>query len=84
MKITSILASLAFVCVAQQASAHCEVPCGIYADDNVFVSLETDIKTIEKAMTELNGGKLNNNQSVRWVTNKELQTLRTLSYFQRH
>lgn len=52
-------------------SAHCQVPCGIYADDNVFVTLETDVKTIQKAMAELANEKTATNQKVRWVNNKE-------------
>ena len=58
-------------CVAPQVVAHCQVPCGIYADDNVFAGMVKDVETIEKAMTEIAGGKLNVNQQVRWVTNKE-------------
>ena len=58
-------------CAAPQVVAHCQVPCGIYADDNVFAGMVKDVETIEKAMTEIAGGKLNVNQQVRWVTNKE-------------
>ena len=51
--------------------AHCQVPCGIYADDNVFVGMEKDAETIKKAMEQVAGGKLDVNQQVRWVNNKE-------------
>lgn len=58
-----------------EASAHCQVPCGIYADDTVFATLLTDQLTIEKAMqqiTELSKDpQTNANQIARWVTNKE-------------
>ncbi|WP_018970545.1 superoxide dismutase [Ni] [Rubritalea marina] len=59
----------------QAAMAHCQVPCGIYADDNVFEDLKKDHETILKAMTEIE--KLsadpakNIHQITRWVANKE-------------
>lgn len=57
------------------ASAHCQVPCGIYTDDTVITDLHTHQATIAKAMTEINklsadAGK-NANQITRWVVNKE-------------
>ena len=56
--------------------AHCEVPCGIYTDDARFVALEEDLKTIEKAMGQINelAGKndaQSANQLARWVATKE-------------
>jgi len=55
--------------------SHCEIPCGIYNDEMRFTMIEEHIKTIEKAMKEvehLSGHQpLNFNQIVRWVTNKE-------------
>ena len=62
---------IVFGASAPQALAHCQVPCGIYADETVFSQMAKDVETIEKAMTEINGGKLNINQQVRWVNNKE-------------
>lgn len=57
------------------ASAHCQVPCGIYADDTVFATMDTDQQTIEKAMQQIaelsKDPQTNANQIVRWVTNKE-------------
>ena len=54
---------------------HCQIPCGIYADDVVFGELMTDVETIEKAMKQIDAlGKdpsSEPNQLVRWVTNKE-------------
>lgn len=57
------------------ASAHCQVPCGIYSDDTVLIDLQTDQATIEKAMLQIvelskEPGK-NANQVTRWVVNKE-------------
>ena len=57
--------------VPTQLQAHCQVPCGIYADDNVFVGLEKDVETISKAMKMLADDKAPLNQKVRWVNNKE-------------
>ena len=55
--------------------AHCQIPCGIYADDVVFGELNTDVATIEKAMTQINALKADvgkdPHQLVRWVNNKE-------------
>ena len=57
------------------AGAHCQIPCGIYADDVVFGELTTDVQTIEKAMKQIIslGEKPSEspNQLVRWITNKE-------------
>ena len=61
--------------ISQPAAAHCQVPCGIYADDNVFVTMYKDQETVSKAMaqiTELSKDMASNaNQVSRWVTNKE-------------
>jgi len=60
---------------ASNGLAHCQIPCGIYGDDNVFGELMMDVETIEKSMKEIqtlgeNPGQ-NPNQLVRWVMNKE-------------
>lgn len=55
--------------------AHCEIPCGIYADSVRIVLLTEHIATIEKSMNKINelstAKKVNYNQLVRWITNKE-------------
>ena len=60
---------------APQASAHCEVPCGIYSDDTVLKDLHTHQATIEKAMAQIRElakkPTENANQITRWVMNKE-------------
>ena len=59
------------------ADAHCEVPCGIFADQARFEAMLEDTKTIDKAMKQIqelakgNGGALGANQAVRWVMEKE-------------
>jgi nickel superoxide dismutase len=61
---------------AARIYAHCEVPCGIYADQRRFEELLEDQATIAKAITSIQelAGKsdaLSSNQLVRWVTTKE-------------
>ena len=71
-----LLASLAvvtFACV--KASAHCQIPCGIYDDPARFTALEEHVTTIEKSMKQIQELSKeqppNWNQLVRWVGNKE-------------
>ena len=56
--------------------AHCQVPCGIYGDQNRFEQMLEDQSTIEKAsklINELSGKKdaQSKNQLSRWVSTKE-------------
>lgn len=58
------------------ADAHCEVPCGIYADQRRFEQMLEDTATIHKAMDQIVAlaGKTDApsmNQLVRWVKTKE-------------
>lgn len=73
------VAGLAFAAV-DQAQAHCQVPCGIFADQLRFEGMLEDQTTIAKANTELakytaefaNGvNPLGANQATRWITTKE-------------
>ena len=66
----AIVAILAF-----NASAHCEIPCGIYTDEMRVQMIEEHCTTIEKSMAQIaelsaDAGK-NANQLARWVVNKE-------------
>ncbi len=67
--------ALALIAVAGSASAHCQVPCGIYGDPARFTMLEEHATTIEKAMKNIialsSEKSPNRNQIVRWVQNKE-------------
>ncbi len=65
-----------FASQAQQALAHCEVPCGIYADERRFEQMLEDQTTIAKAIAQI--GELaskndaqSKNQLVRWINTKE-------------
>jgi nickel superoxide dismutase len=71
---------------ARLALAHCEVPCGIYADQRRFEEMLEDTATIAKAIASI--GEITEglsegpnatdiNQSVRWVTTKESHATNT-------
>lgn len=71
---------------ARLANAHCEVPCGIYADQRRFEMMLEDTATIAKAissieeLTEALGEGPNPqdiNQCLRWVTTKEAHATNT-------
>ena len=59
---------------ALRASAHCEIPCGIYDDPTRIKLLYEHIATIEKSMQQivaLSKDPKDHNQITRWVMNKE-------------
>ena len=68
------LCALSFLAPAT-ISAHCQVPCGIYDDNNVITKMHTDFITIEKAskqIIELSKDPAKNaHQLTRWINNKE-------------
>ena len=70
-----LVAGVIMTCAVTFALAHCQIPCGIYGDDTRFTLMREHVTTIEKSMKEIEriGGEKtpNNNQLVRWVTNKE-------------
>ena len=70
-----VSALLISMVAAVSASAHCEIPCGIYYDELRTRQIAEHATTIEKSMksiTELSkGNPVNYNQLVRWVSNKE-------------
>ena len=60
----------------QTATAHCQIPCGIYDDNARVKTILEDVETIRKAVaqvTDLAGmsDPQSMNQLVRWVMNKE-------------
>lgn len=70
-----VLLPLILLGLHRSASAHCEIPCGIYGDEARFSAIAENLKTIEKSMNQIvllsaDAGK-NMNQLVRWVNNKE-------------
>ena len=69
------VAGIPFSPVPQDASAHCQVPCGIYGDEAKFGELEQHSATVEKAMKQIaelsKEAAKNQNQIIRWTINKE-------------
>lgn len=58
------------------ALAHCQVPCGIYADQRRFEEMLEDTATIAKSIAQINElaekhDALSHNQLARWVATKE-------------
>lgn len=67
---------LALFALAPVAQAHCQIPCGIFADQMRFEQLQEDIVTIDKSIKEIvrlskKDPILSLNQIVRWINNKE-------------
>ena len=62
MNIKSYLCLVTFTCLsAISAHGHCQVPCGIFADQHRFEQMLEDQATIEKAgklIAELSGKKM--------------------------
>jgi nickel superoxide dismutase len=69
------LSVLIFFTFCVKASAHCEMPCGIYDDKMRINMIDEHIVTIEKSMNKIlklgKIGQRNPNQFVRWIMNKE-------------
>lgn len=70
-----LVISVVVMVSASMLYSHCQIPCGIYGDQNRFDMLAEHITTIEKSMkkiAELSQQENQNlNQVVRWVDNKE-------------
>ncbi|MDY6856715.1 MAG: superoxide dismutase [Ni] [Thermodesulfobacteriota bacterium] len=69
-----VIFSFLFVFLAK-ASAHCEIPCGIYDDEMRINMMNEHIDTIEKSINQImrieEEKQKNFNQLIRWVVNKE-------------
>ncbi|MCH2136063.1 MAG: superoxide dismutase, Ni [Phycisphaerales bacterium] len=71
-----MLLSACLLAGSGNATAHCQMPCGIYDDDARIKQMREDALTIRKAMTEMRkqyaaGTVEGFNQAARWVTVKE-------------
>jgi len=68
------LCALSFLAPAT-ISAHCQVPCGIFDNNNVISKMHTDFETIEKASAQIielsKDSAANIHQITRWVMVKE-------------
>lgn len=78
----AVVLALSVVSLPRLVNAHCEVPCGIYADQRRFEEMLEDQATIAKAMAQI--GELSDthdalaaNQLVRWVNTKESHATNT-------
>ena len=72
MKKAAIYTTIAvlFIAATSTVKAHCQVPCGIYDDQMRIHMMEEHVTTIEKAMKQIAANE-NQNQTVRWIMNKE-------------
>ena len=71
-----IVILFAFALLPHLASAHCQVPCGIYDDTARVARMYEDAATIEKAMIQVQdltgkGDAQSANQRTRWIITKE-------------
>ena len=66
---------IAILLASSNISAHCEIPCGIYDDGLRIKQIAEHIVTIEKSMKKIislsKESPIDQNQLVRWVSNKE-------------
>ncbi len=74
-RLTTSLVLMVMVFPALPAGAHCQIPCGIYGDEERFRLLEEHISTIAKSMQQIGAlsekEPIDHNQLVRWVQTKE-------------
>jgi len=76
LRLTFLLVSTVVIFTHQSASAHCQIPCGIYNDYLRVQMMLEDAATISKSVHLINelAGKndaQSQNQLARWVSNKE-------------
>ena len=74
--LVTVFVSVVSICFFPiKASAHCEIPCGIYNDEMRITMIMEHIATVEKSMNqimEIEKEKQHHaNQLVRWIMNKE-------------
>lgn len=86
LTVISLVACAAIGSIARYAYAHCEVPCGIYADQRRFEEMLEDQQTIAKAIDgvreiasglESGADAVSINQVSRWVATKESHATNT-------
>ncbi len=65
-----VIIAVLFTSATASVKAHCQVPCGIYDDLMRIHMMEEHVTTIEKAMKQIAANE-NQNQTVRWIMNKE-------------
>ena len=73
---TGLVAAILMTLLSHTATAHCQVPCGIYDDHARVKAMLEDVTTVAKAVDSMNSlaakkDVQSQNQMVRWVMNKE-------------
>lgn len=68
--VKSVIVLFALGIAAATVQAHCQIPCGIYDDQMRIHLMEEHVTTIEKSMKQIEAAE-SQNQTVRWVLNKE-------------
>ncbi len=76
MKKNLLTLFVSYFVLSSWAFGHCQVPCGIYDDALRIHQIKEHIKTISKAVVQINAlsdnnSALDNNQLVRWINTKE-------------
>ena len=75
LMVLALFAAVAALWPIDRASAHCQIPCGIYDDARQFDVIEEHAATIEKAMNKINelsqATPVNYHMIARWTVNKE-------------
>ena len=73
--VISTLSLIIALVAASPASAHCQIPCGIFDDELRVQLIEEHITTVEKSMKQIvalgAASPVDYNQLARWVSNKE-------------
>lgn len=72
----TLLITIATASISQKAMAHCQVPCGIFADQLRFEAMLEDQTTVAKANVQMAKLLKGNtpvavNQATRWILTKE-------------
>jgi len=74
-KVTITTALFMYSVLLTNLFAHCEIPCGIYGDEARVALIAEHCETVEKAMKKITAlsaeEKVDQNQLVRWVNNKD-------------
>ena len=70
MMLKNIVVFLTVIIFSSVVYGHCQIPCGIFDDENRIELMKEHVVTIEKSINELNKNP-NDNQKVRWILNKE-------------
>ncbi|MFH1719921.1 MAG: superoxide dismutase [Ni] [Planctomycetota bacterium] len=74
-KLLAVMLLVSVVVFGSLAYSHCQIPCGIYDDEARFSTIAEHITTIEKSIKQIEAlsaeKKVDMNQVVRWVNNKD-------------